>query len=280
MPLPGIPISGRHAQRTRRLQPAIVEVRHHLRVFAAGRKMPLDVVRDAVALAVLDAAVDGEGLASVGRHPVRRAHLEFVIKDVQRVAGHVAQVAGAEIPPGTPVAVMVNLMVRARRRWAAPLVPVHPRGRRLDLLRSGQPAGAVSAGPEVHFAYRPDGPAQQQLRGGPGRGGARILKARLGGDLGGQRRGLDPPRLGDGARHRLGAVDVLVHGQARQHQVRVPVVRRGDDERVEVLLLFVEHLAEVLVDPGPGIELEHRRGELGGPGRKARRSLRSVQPAT
>ena len=87
-------------------------------------------------------------------------------------------------------------------------------------------------------------------------------KVRLGSDLGGKHRRFDPPRLGDGARDRLGAVNVLVHRQARQHQVRMPVIRRGDDQSIEVLLLLVEHLPEVFVDSGSGIEFERRRGEL------------------
>ena len=42
----------------------------------------------------------------------------------------------------------------------------------------------------------------------------------------------------------------------------MPVVRRGHDQRVEVLFFLVEHLPEVSVEPGPGIELERRRGEF------------------
>jgi hypothetical protein len=43
----------------------------------------------------------------------------------------------------------------------------------------------------------------------------------------------------------------------------MPVIRRGDDQSVEVLPLLIEHLPEVLVNFGLGIEIEDRRGVLG-----------------
>src|SRR5208283_4797892 len=104
-------------------------------------------------------------------------HPEFFMEHVKRMAGDVAQIAGAKVPPGAPVAVMVDPVVRPERRRAAPLVPIHPLGRGLDRRRTCQSAWTVGSGPEMNLPYLADRPAQEQFRGGPGRGGARILNA-------------------------------------------------------------------------------------------------------
>ena len=231
-------------------------------MLAAGRNVPLNDIGDAHAFGIVHGARQREGLAAFADHPIGRAHLEFVMIHLEIMAAEIADGSRSEIPPGTPVSVMVGLVIRAGGRRAAPLVPIHSRGRRLHLGWTRQPAGAISAGPDMNFMDRADGAGEQQFGAGPGIGGAGILDARLGGALGSEARRLYLARLGNGVRDRLGAIDVLVHGQAGQHQVRVPVIRRGDDQGIEVLLLLVEHLPEILVQPGVRIELEHRRGEL------------------
>jgi hypothetical protein len=70
------------------------------------------------------------------------------------------------------------------------------------------------------------------------------------------------PRLVHGPAHRLLHVDVLagVHGIRRDH--RMHVIGRGDDDRVDVLL-FLEHLAVVLVFLQPRQLLLDETGEVG-----------------
>ena len=65
------------------------------------------------------------------------------------------------------------------------------------------------------------------------------------------------PRALEGVRHLLLAVHVLAGLEAVDRVLRVPEVGRGDDDRVELLLL-VEHLAVVLVAVDLVLELLHR----------------------
>ena len=181
---------------------------------------------------------------------------------MQRVARDITHIPRTEVPPRPPASIVIDFVVRTRRRRPAPLVPIHPRRRRLHLGRSRQSTGTVRSRPVMHRADRPDGTAHQQLRRRPRGRCARVLNARLSSHAGSETSGLHPPVLCNRARDRLGTVDVLVHRKPRQHQVRVPVVRRGNDQRVDVLLFTVEHLPEVLVQPGLWIELERGCREL------------------
>ncbi len=89
-----------------------------------------------------------------------------------------------------------------------------------------------------------------QLHSAPQVLGGRALVAHLRNDLLLDRGLTHDPRLVDRARQRLLAIDVLaqLHGRHRGHGMGV--VGRGDQDRVDLAVHFVEHLAEIDVALG------------------------------
>ena len=194
----------------------------------------------------------GIGLAVVARgrrlHAHRIAQVEAHVRHVERVAGHVAQGAGAKLPPAAPLERMIGRMIRPHFRRADELGPVHVRrhcgrvGRPVDALR---PDRAVR--PDVNFLDRAQRAALEDrgrlaevvVRPCPGCPSAWPASSR--GELA-QHAGF-VERLG----HRLLHEGVLAQLHAHRRGHRVAVVGRADGDRVDALAHLVEHLAEVVI---------------------------------
>ena len=237
--------------RARRQQAAVVPVQPDRRHVAAGREF---VVHDR---GQRERLLEYRGRAGV--HALRGAELQGGEDRRQVVNAHVAEAAGAEVPPAAPTERGVGRMIGPPRRRAEPQVPVQRRGhgRRvlgpLDALGPPQRHLAAMRGavrPDVHLPHGADGAVPDPFVDQPVALERHALVAHLRGDLGLAR------RLGHGAGlvHRAGqrllAIDVLAHLDGRHRHDGVGVVRRAHDHGVDVLLL-VQHLAEVLVASSP-----------------------------
>ena len=146
-----------------------------------------------------------------------------------------------------PAERMIGRVVRPHRRRPDPQVPVEPVrhggrvGRPRHALRPDRPVR-----PAVHFVHLADRAVLDPLLDQADALARAPLVAHLGDDLV-LARGLGQrPRLGHRARQRLLHVDVLAELHRRHRDDGVGVVRRRDDDGVDVLLLL-EHHAEVLV---------------------------------
>ena len=186
----------------------------------------------------------------------RVAEVQAHVGHVERVAGHVAQRAGAERPPAAPLERVIGRVIGPHFRRADELWPVHGLG---HFGRVGGPVGPLrpdrAVGPDVNFldlAQR----AGLQNRGRFAEvvvGGALVAHLRgevlLGGQLP-QHAGF-VQRLG----HRLLDEGVLAHPHAHRSGDGVGVVGRADGHGVDALAHLVEHLAEVeiLLRVGPAL---------------------------
>ena len=173
------------------------------------------------------------------------------------MAGHIAQGAGAEVPPAAEVPRRVDGVVGAVRGGAQEEVPVQRLG---DLLRLGRALESLG----------PDGPVGEGLHASDLAdlavpdpvadladalvGGALVAHLRgylvLGGQLGEQ------AGFVDGAGERLLHVDVLAGLDGGSGDDRVRVVGRGDHHGISLVQHLVEHHPPVLVALGVGIALE------------------------
>src|SRR6266581_883900 len=195
--------------------------------------------------------LDARGVAQAER-PERRVH---------RVAGDVAQRAGAEIPPAAPLERCICRVVGPRGGGTEPQVPVDP-GRRvvllerpLDGLRPDRPVG-----PQLDLAYRADGARldpfpylARPFAGVP-------LIPHLGSDLG-LARGLHQlAHLPQRTRQRL--LDARVLAQLHRHHPghRVHVIGRRDGDGVDVLRFLLEHHTKIFEAFGFGEGGEGLRG--------------------
>ena len=162
------------------------------------------------------------------------------------MTAHVAQRAGAEIPPAPPLAGHILGMIGPVRGRAQPQIPVQ---RRRDRRRVGRPRAAapVLAAPEIDPADLADDAGLDPLHKGLHLAGGVELRAHLGHDalLAGHFGEL--ANLVDIMAQGLLAVDVLAHFDSHHRRHRVQVVRRRDRHSVDVLVLGLQHLAEVLV---------------------------------
>src|SRR5205823_6879476 len=161
---------------------------------------------------------------------------------VHLVDALVADVAVAEVPEPVPVVMHEVAVVRLLGRRPQPEVEVQLRRRLGDRLVPDAPArlAAVALGDE-QLAVLPG------LDGGDltGPAGVAPLLGAVLQDAAVLLNGLDAAAaLADDVAHRLLDVDVLARLHAPDRQERVPVVGRGDRDRVEVLV--VQRLADVL----------------------------------
>src|SRR5262249_36814316 len=135
-----------------------------------------------------------------------------------------------------------------RRRAAKPQIPIERvghGGRRRNLRHFLRPTGATRPG--VDFPYFADLARPEDFAGDP-RPIVRItLIAHLRGDFVPLRRLRQQPRLPRRAGQRLLDVNALAHLHASQRGGRVHMIGRADHDGVNLLVLFVEHLAKVLV---------------------------------
>ena len=141
----------RHAgeQLGRRQVAAVVPVHRERGAAVELGKLELDLRPLRVAVAVVPGAL--------GLDRDRVAQVEGHERHVAGVAGHVAQRAGAEVPPAAPGERMIAVAVRPLRRRAEPDVPVE---RRRAPASIGGPALALrpdrAIGPDVDFLDRAD----------------------------------------------------------------------------------------------------------------------------
>ena len=182
---------------------------------------------------------------------------------MEDVAGHVAEGAGAEVPPAAEVPRGIDGMVRTVRGRSEEEIPVEGLG---DLLRLGGTLQALG----------PDGTVREGLDAGDladlavpdpvadlaDAFAGSALVAHLGGDAVlrgqlGQKAGLV-----HGTGERLLAVDVLAGHDRVRGDDGVRVVRGGDHHGIGLIEHLVEHHAPVLVALGVRIALEDVRGIL------------------
>ena len=220
----------------------------------------------------------------------RVAEIERPERMVDEVRAHVAKRALAPIHPAAPVERVIDRVVVDFRRAAEEQVPIEigwlrivaderrgealldvaavpaerpfrvvlERRRARNALR---PVAERPVGPDVDLAHFTDRAAVNQLVAGAGVVGRVTLVAHLRDDLAILRFLGQDARFLDRPAERLLHVDVLAEIHRQRRDRRVHVIRRSDDDRVDVLLLL-EHLAvvtvlrelrQVLVDEAPGV---------------------------
>ena len=213
-----------------------------------------------------------ETRGDISFHALWVPQLEGQEERVDDMATHVAQRTRAEVAPRAPLARVVGRVIRAHGRGSAPEVPVHAFGRRGLVgrtrgVRALRPDRTVR--PRVRLAHLADEPGLEPLADLADALAGVTLVAHLGHDLV-RARGLGQGAgLEDIMRDRLLDVDVLAAAHALHRDVGVGMVRRSDDDGVDVLAL-VEHDAEVgervglreLLDrPGAAPEVQVAQGD-------------------
>jgi len=181
------------------------------------------------------------------------------------MAPEIAEGTRAKIPPGPPFVGSVFGVVGSHGGRSDPHIPVHAfgHGRRVlgafdfDALRPHR-----SVGPGVHFAHRADGSAGDPLANQPGAVARVPLVAHLGDDLVFASGFGEFARFVHGMGHRLLHIDMLAGLDGCHGDHGVSVIRRGNDDRVDILLL-VDHLPVVLVGLGLRILGEYFGGVAG-----------------
>jgi len=167
---------------------------------------------------------------------------------------HEGQIAGVRAPhPDLPRAEFAPLRPAepARVEWPLPgrpqpEVPLEVRRDRLLALGRLLLVGAAAGVPDVDFPDVAQDAIFDQLDAAPELPAGGALVAHLGGDLLLLRRLAHPARFVDAAGHRFLDEGVLA-GLHRGHTGDgVGMVRRGDDDAVDLLLHLVEHLAEIV----------------------------------
>lgn len=247
----------------------------------------LGLVGDAVDFAIMPG--DGEGGVFAGGHVVNELgpHGGVEVGDgagfgfdlfrdelaedgeggIHDVAAHVAEGAGAELPPAAPVegggaggalllfghfGVEIELEVGLGGFAGEPEVPVEVGGAFDELLLDGalRPDGAV--GPEADFFEGADGTLLDPFFGHALSVHGAALIAHLGDDFGVFGGAVEVADFGDVVAEGLLDADVLAVLDGVHGGEVVGVVRGGDDDPVDLVRHFIEHLAEVLVELGGG----------------------------
>ena len=172
---------------------------------------------------------------------------------IDDVTAHVAQCAGAEIAPAAPICRHVGRAVRSLVNRAEPQIPIQCRRHRRRIGRAAdallpQPAGAI--GPHMNFAHFTDqaglDPFVREARSFAGV----ALIAHLRGDAR-RMRGLGQfAALVQRVRQRLLTINVLAGANGRHRCDGMNMIRRADGDGVDVLCLFVDELAKILVAAG------------------------------
>lgn len=186
---------------------------------------------------------------------------------VHDVATHVAEGAGAELPPAAPVEgggaggalflfggdwVEVELEVGLGGLAGEPEVPVEIGGAFDELLlnRALGPDGAI--GPEADFFEGANGTLLDPFFGHALAVHGAALIAHLGDDFGVFGSAVEIADFGDVVAEGFLDADVLAVLDGVHGGEVVGVIWGGDDDAVDLVRHFVEHLAEVLVELGGG----------------------------
>jgi len=177
---------------------------------------------------------------------------------MEDMAGHIAEGAGAEIPPSAPVPRRVEGVVRTHGSWPDKEIPVKgvrdplPGFRTVKALR---PYWTV--GESFHFGDFADLAVGQPFTNQVNPLTRRTLVPHLGGHLVFFGQFGQQPRL----IHRMGQwflnINVLAHGHGVRGSDGMGVVGCGDHYCVDRLAHLIVHLAPVLVPFGPGILFEN-----------------------
>ncbi len=200
--------------------------------------------------------------------------MQSQIRRAQNVAGHIAQRAAAEIVEAAPVERLIKVAVLGGISFAArcvrpffgdaqpdvPLECARSRVRRRNMRETLWPDRTV--GPGVHFGDVADLAGPDHFGALP-RTFVRIaLIAHLRGDLIFVRRLHQLPRFPHRARERFLHINVLAALHAPHGCGSVHEIRNGHDDGVDIVGLFVEHLAEVFVFGGLFVLFEGCSGML------------------
>ena len=226
-------------------------------VHAVGSKQPILVDQhSAVGVLVVDHHVVGvlavtpvvsavHRVASVGGDANRLAgDTQSPASHVEVVDSVVPDVSVAIVAVDSPVAVKPVHVEASDRSRPQPAVVVDIGGRLgVGDHFSGPPSLHV---PGLGDADVSDQPRVEQFSGRRGDGAGSHLRPVLDHSLELPRRGDDRRTLVEDVRHRLLEVDVLAGRECQQGDTSVPVVRRADDDHVDVVVLD-----NVLEPPGP-----------------------------
>ena len=208
----------------------------------------------------------GVDLAALGRDPHGQAQLERHERQVGRVAGHVAQRAGAEIPPPAPVMRMINRVVGPLGRRAHEQVPVHVAWDGGRLPRPGDDIGRLlpvlerAVGPDMNLGHVSDRARANDFRPAAKARLGRALVAHLGADAFLTRRFPHQSRFPHRVRQRLLAVDVLAQPHGRHRRRRMVMVGRRDDHGVDGRPELIQQLS-IIEEPLGFLELRGLRIE-------------------
>ncbi len=167
-------------------------------------------------------------------------------RDVEHVHALVAQLAVAVVPEETPVVVKAVGVEGPEWGGPEPHVVVGPRGR--CAVGRGADAFTQLSDPGLDQADLAQFPGGRVFDSVPDVGGAAPLRADLDNAFVAARDIAHSLAFLDGLRQGLFDVDVLARLARQDHLGGVPVVWRGDDHRVDVLVF--EHAAEVLAGRG------------------------------
>ena len=149
---------------------------------------------------------------------------------------------------------------RALRCWPQPQIPIEVSRHGILPGRTGDPLRPDRAvGPNVNLLHRSDHTSLDDLNGAPQPIFGAALVAHLGHDfvIFGQLAQVASfvNRLGQ----RFLAVNVFPHLDRSRGNDAVQVIRNGNRDRINILLLFLKHLAPVLVGIGRGVLLARVR---------------------
>ena len=180
----------------------------------------------------------------------RSAETEFIERDIEHVATHIAKGAGAPIDSAAPVERRVAVLVRAVGGDAEEEVPRkfsrHGVGAFWTRVALRPPASGT-VGPRVDLLDRADGAVADELAAVLTPLGGDALGSHLGDDAGLASRNLGQPSvLPRALRERLLTIDMLAEIHGRHRDRRVHVVRGRAANGVEVLVELGVGLAPVL----------------------------------
>ncbi len=160
-------------------------------------------------------------------------HPDRPLRDIDVVGAPVGQLAAGVIVPPAEESVGPLFDVGGFGGGAEPAVPIEPNGWRGRLER---PLILAAFEPDQHAAdgAEPAAADERDRLEEPARELRPLLRSDLEDAVRGRQRVADQPTLGDRARHRLFAVDVLPRPDRLDSHFRVPVVGRADQYGVDI----------------------------------------------
>ncbi len=181
------------------------------------------------------------GLLPVGQiHDqfLRVSQLKRPHRQVQRMTAEIGEAAVAEVEPVAPLVGVVNVfLVRTHRRRPNPQVPVEIGGNRI--LPLGASFGSFDANaPDIHLGDFPQRARLDNFDAPPQRFAGAPLVPHLRHHLAAADQLAQRPGLSHAVRQRLLAINILARPDERPAQRRMPMVRRGNQHRIETRRLL------------------------------------------